>query len=204
MTIRHLLPAALLSALLLSVSPFLPAQQTQVAAAEKKDKDEKKQKESKDEKDSEKSSKDDVKAFGQARVSITDAIASALKQSGGTVMGAGFTAEKGKSVYKVKTYQNNSVWEGLVDAQSGEMIGAGKTVPESELDGEDKAELAGISSVTLTLAQAVATAEKQSGGKAIKAELEEVKGKILYEIRIAKSGSLQEMLIDPRSGDILK
>ena len=103
----------------------------------------------------------------------------------------------------MKTYQNSSVWEGIVDAASGHVTGVGKTTPESELDQEDKAELAGLKQATTTLAQAVDTAEKQVVGKAISAGLEETNGKIVFEVMVLKNGAVRKIVIDPKTGQIL-
>lgn len=147
--------------------------------------------------------KSELQAFGQAKLSIVEVIATAGKQ-GGTVMGAGFKNKEGKLAYEVTAYQNKAVWKGFIDAQSGELIGKGETKPEAELDDEDKAELAALSKVAVTLTQAVEFAEKRHGGKAIKAELEERKGRVIYEITLVKDGSARETEVDIRTGDVLK
>jgi uncharacterized membrane protein YkoI len=111
----------------------------------------------------------DLKAFLRAKVTLLKAIIAANSQGNGTAIDVSFDAAEGKPVYKVKTYRDNLVWEGIVDAQSGKVIGAGKTTQESLLDEEDKAELVGLNQATTTLAQAVDTAEKRAGGKAMSA-----------------------------------
>ena len=188
---RQALAPALLSALLFSAAPVLAQPKLQGAAAEQEIK-------------TEHASKVELKAFSQVKVALAAAIAVANKHtSGGAVVDASFDAGSGKPTYKVKTYQNNSVWEGIVDAASGQVSGVGKTTPESELDQEDKAELAGLQQATTTLAQAVDTAERQVAGKAISAGLEETNGKIVFEIMVLKSGSVRKIVIDPKTGQIL-
>ena len=189
---RHTLAPALLSALLFSAAPVLAAQpKLQVAAAEQEIK-------------TEHASKVELKAFSQVKVALATAIAAANKHtSGGAVVDVSFDVGNGKPAYKVKTYQNSSVWEGIVDAASGQVTGVGKTTPESELDQEDKAELAGLKQATTTLAQAVDTAEKQVVGKAISAGLEETNGKIVFEVMVLKNGSVRKIVIDPKTGQIL-
>ena len=146
---RQALAPALLSAFLFLAAPVLAAQpKLQVAAAEQGIK-------------AEQASKVELEAFSQVKVGLAAAIAAANKHtSGGAVVDASFDAGNGKPTYKVKTYQNSSVWEGIVDAASGQVTGVGKTTPESELDQEDKAELAGLNQATTTLAQAVAAETK--------------------------------------------
>lgn len=185
--IRHVLSPVLLSVFLLAATPVV----AQTTAAEP---------------ETEQPTQADIQAFGQTKVTIKDAISAAGKHSGGTVIDAGFIARKGKPAYKVKTYQsnNNSVWEGLVDAQTAQVIGNGRTKQENKLDREDQAEIAGLRRVTLSLTQAVEATEKRDGAKAISAGLEEVKGKIVYEVMTVKNGSLRKFVIDSANGSFLK
>ena len=189
---RQALAPALLSALLFSAAPVLAAQpEVQVPAAEQ-------------EINTEHASEVELKAFSQVKVALAAAIAAANKHtSGGAVVDASFDSGDGKLTYKVKTYQNSSVWEGIVDAASGQVTGVCKTTPESELDEEDKAELAGLKQATTTLAQAVDTAEKYVAGKAMSAGLEETNGKIVFEVMVLKNGSVRKMVIDPKTGQNL-
>ena len=192
MTIRKTLMPTLLSAVLLSAAPALAAQpQVIVAAAEQEIK-------------TEHASQAELTTFSQVKTPIATAIAAANKHTnGGAVIDVSFDAGNGTPVYKVKTYQNSSVWEGIVDAASGQVVGIGKTTKESELDQEDRAELAGLPHATVTLAQAVDIAEKRDAGKAISAGLEETKGKIVFEVMIVKNGSVRKISIDPKTGQLL-
>jgi len=191
MMLRHMLPHALLSAILLSGAPALAAQSAvRIAAAEAPEAG---------------PSKADVKAFEQVKVPIRSAISAASKHSGdGKVTEASFYVRKdGRPAYRVKTYQNNEAWEGMIDAQTGEVIGAGKKTPEFKLDDEDKAELAGLRLATITLTQAVNAAETGAGGKAIAAGIEQTKGKIVFEVSVVKGGSVRKVVIDPQSGKVI-
>jgi uncharacterized membrane protein YkoI len=189
-TRKALLPA-LLWTLVLSAAPAFAAQQsTRPAAAEQ-------------EVNAKQPSKAELRAFEQVKVSITNAISAAEKHSNGAkVIDASFDAANGAPVFKVKTYTNNSVWEGMVDAQSGQVVGDGKATPESELDREDHAELMGLRQATTTLAQAVDVAEKRAKGKVISAGLEETNGKIVYEVMVVKNGSVRKVVIDPKTGQV--
>ena len=190
MTIRKALAPALLSAVLLSAAPALAAPKVTVAAAEQEIK-------------TEHASQAELKAFSQVKTPIATAITAAKKYTdGAVVIDVSFDAGNGTPVFKVKTYQNSSVWEGTVDAVSGQVVGIGKTTKESDLDQEDKAELAGLPHATVTLAQAVDIAEKRDAGKAISVGLEETKGKIVFEVMIVKDGSVRKISIDPKTGEI--
>jgi uncharacterized membrane protein YkoI len=144
-----------------------------------------------------------IELFHQAKVALPQVIAAAKNQGGGKLMDVTFDASNGKPVYKVKTYQNNEVWEVAIDAQSGQFIGYGTTTPEGQLDKEDKAELAGLQQANVTLAQAAETAEKNVGGKAMSASLEATNGKVVYEIIvILKTDSARKVTVDPKTGKL--
>lgn len=131
---------------------------------------------------------------------LADAISAAEKHAGGKALDATFEDKGGNPAYHIKTYQHSAVWEGSVDANSGAVIGQGKTTPEAQLDQEDRAELSALQSAKVTLSQAVAMAEKHAGGKAIDAGLEERGGKVAYEVEVVKNGAVETVLVDPASG----
>jgi uncharacterized membrane protein YkoI len=115
-------------------------------------------------------------------------------------MEASFDTSNGKPVYKVKTFQNNEVWEAAVDAQSGQLVGNGPIVAEDQLDEKDEAEVASLRQAAVTLAQAIDTAEKSLNGRAMRAELEEANGTITFEITVIPMDGLpKNVTVDPRT-----
>jgi uncharacterized membrane protein YkoI len=94
------------------------------------------------------------------------------------------------------------VWEGAVDAWTGEIIGEGITTPVSKLDEEDQLELAGLLKASIDLSTATALAEEKGSGRAINAGLEETNGRIVYEVTIVTKGTTIKFVIDPKSGQI--
>jgi uncharacterized membrane protein YkoI len=60
-----------------------------------------------------------------------------------------------------------------------------------------------LSKVQVAMSQAITTAEQQAGGKATKAKLENEKGKLLYEVRVAGKGGDTEVKIDAQDGKVL-
>jgi uncharacterized membrane protein YkoI len=155
-----------------------------------------------DENKTEHENKAELAAFQNIKMTLGNAISAAEKHAGGKALDVSFEDKGGTPAYNVKTYQNNAVWEGKVDANSGQVIGQGKTIPESQLDQEDKAELTGLHNAKVALAQAVGMAEKHANGKAIDAGLEERNGKVAYEIEIVKNGAIQTVMVDPASGQV--
>ena len=149
------------------------------------------------------STEKEIKAFDAAKVSLSEAIKIAAKQHrDAKVVDVSFDSQAGQLAYKVKTYQDNSVWEGAVDAWTGQIIGDGTTTPVSKLDEEDQLELAGLLKASIDLATATALAEEKGSGKAISAGLEETNGRIVYEVTIVNNGATTKFVVDPKSGQI--
>jgi uncharacterized membrane protein YkoI len=60
-----------------------------------------------------------------------------------------------------------------------------------------------VSKATVTMSQAIATAEQQAGGKATRAKLENETGKLLYEIKVAGKDKTTEVKVDAQDGKVL-
>jgi uncharacterized membrane protein YkoI len=146
-------------------------------------------------------SEKEIKSFEAAKVSLAEAIKiAAKKHKDAKVVDVSFDSQAGQLAYKVKTYQDNKVWEGAVDAWTGEILGEGTTTPVSKLDEEDQLELAGLQKASIDLSAATALAEQRGFGKAIAAGLEESNGRVVYEVTIVNNGATTKFVIDPRSG----
>src|SRR5258708_132810 len=138
------------------------------------------------------------------RLSVTGIIAAAERmQAGASVLDVSFEPQDGKPVYAVRTYANGKVWDGLLDGASGAAIDHGTMIDESALDTEDRAELAALKGAKITLRQAIASAEKASGGRALNAGLEQVRGRAVWEILMQNTTQPQQVRIDPITGKIL-
>ncbi|HEY4815464.1 PepSY domain-containing protein [Bradyrhizobium erythrophlei] len=144
-----------------------------------------------------------IQSFEKAKITLAEAIRiAAKKHKDAKVVDISFDSQADQLAYKVKTYQDNNVWEGAIDAWTGEIIGEGITTPVSKLDEEDQLELAGSLKALIDLATATALAEEKGSGKAISAGLEEANGRIVYEVTIVDQGATTKFVIDPRSGQI--
>ena len=76
----------------------------------------------------------EINSFGKAKVSLAEAIRiAAKKHKDAKVVDVSFDSQAGQLAYKVKTYQDNNVWEGAIDAWTGEIISEGITTPVSKL-----------------------------------------------------------------------
>ena len=145
----------------------------------------------------------EIKSFESAKVSLAEAIKiAAKKHDGSKVVEVSFDSQAGQLAYKVKTYQENNVWEGAVDAWTGQIIGEGTTTPVSKLDEEDQLELAGLLKASIDLSAATALAEEKGSGKAISAGLEETNGRVVYEVTVVNKGATTKFVVDPKTGRI--
>src|ERR1700682_1365121 len=136
--------------------------------------------------------------------SITDIIAAVEKlQPGASLLDVSFEPKDGQPVYAVRTYANGKVWDGLIDGPTGAAIGSGTVMDESALDDEDKAEVAASKHAKSTLRQAIETAEKASEGRALNAGLEQVRGRVVWEILIQSTKGARQVDIDPLTGEVL-
>jgi uncharacterized membrane protein YkoI len=61
-----------------------------------------------------------------------------------------------------------------------------------------------IADAKITMAQAIAAAENQVGGKAVETGIEDENGTVAFEVEVLKDGQRHEVLIDPQSGEVLK
>jgi uncharacterized membrane protein YkoI len=144
-----------------------------------------------------------VKAFQNAKTSISRAISAAEQHSRGKALDASFEENNGRPAYRVKTYEDGKIWQGLVDDTSGQVVGQGRVLQEAKLDREDKAEIGALKSAKTSLTDAVTVAEQKGSGKAIDAGLEEHGGKFAYEVETVKDGRTQRAMVDPQSGKLL-
>ena len=189
---KNCLPAAIVSALFLAV-PFAVAapQQTGTTQAEHEGPEHEKPAE--------------LAAFQNVKISLTQAITTAEQHAGGgKVIDVSFEEKGGTPAYRAKIYHNNSVWEGLIDANTGNIVGQPTSISENRLDQEDKAELRALQTAKVTLAEAVKAAEQQGNGKAIDAGLEEHNGTVVYDIEIVQNGTVHRVMVDTKTGQITR
>jgi uncharacterized membrane protein YkoI len=142
-----------------------------------------------------------IELFHRSTVALPQVIAAAKNQGAGKLIDVTFDVSDKRPVYKVRTYQNNEVWEVAVDAQSGLFVDYGTNIPADQLHEEDKAELAGPQRANVTLSQAVGTAEEKVGGKAMSAGLKATNGEVNYEIIVVlQTAFARKVTVDLTTG----
>ena len=80
-------------------------------------------------------------------------------------------------------------------------VGAASARSERERATNEAAIIAGAK---ITMAQAIAAAENQVGGKAVETGIEDKNGTVAFEVEVLKDGQRHTVLVDPQSGEVLK
>jgi len=145
-----------------------------------------------------------VEAANAVALSLLDAIAAAERHSkGGKILEVSFKPTAWAAAYLLKIYRQGAIWEGRMDANSGAILGEEKESPESWLDVDDKAVLAGLETASTTIVQAVQIAEQHAQGKAIAVEIDAGDGiEPVWEIIVITNDMKRKVIVDPATGQV--
>ena len=140
----------------------------------------------------------EINVLANAQISVRDAIEIAEKRTpGAKAVDVSFDGRADRLAYRVKTYWQNEVWEGTVDASTGKIVGEGIVTPVSTLDAIDRIELADFRTAGIDLSDVVPIAEKYGEGKAVSAGLEEEDGRLIFLVVVVVDGALKQLSVDP-------
>lgn len=96
----------------------------------------------------------------------------------------------------------------LVTSATAIALGVGGAVFAASQSGRnadtETKEIDAVRTAPVSLPQAIATAEEQSNGRAIKAEAEESGSGVLYQVATLAGGKIVEFQIDPQTGNVVK
>ena len=136
----------------------------------------------------------DVVALEQSKISAAQAIAIAEKDTKATADNLDLELHRGSAVYEIDLHDDKQEYEIRVDAITGEI-----TKRQSEY--EDDLPRRG----TITITQAIETAERETGAKVVEADLEGKRSGLVYEIElIGSDGSRLFADISADDGKILR
>ena len=145
----------------------------------------------------------DVKPFEHAKLSLTDAVRTAQQQAKGRTLEARFEMWHGQPAYFVRTAANGEVWEGRINADSGQLIGSPRTIALDKAGSWAKHDVSALRSAQTTLTQAVSKAERQEGGKAIMARVKAgANGRATYDLDLIKNGKVHMAMINAQNGQL--
>ena len=136
----------------------------------------------------------DVVALEQSKISAAQAIAIAEKDTNATADNLDLELHRGSAVYEIDLHDDKQEYEIRVDAITGEI-----TKRQSEY--EDDLPRRG----TITITQAIETAEREAGAKVVEADLDGKRSGLVYEIElIGSDGSRHFVDISADDGKILR
>jgi uncharacterized membrane protein YkoI len=147
----------------------------------------------------------EIAAVLAARTSAAEAIATAEQRTGGRAMKIDIDGENGAYLYEVTTVSKDTITQVFVDPASGKVMRSeDQGLFARVFDSEDQDELAKLVSSSTTLAAAIATAEQQTGGKAIEARVDDEDDTVMFKVKVAKDKVVSKVMIDSATGKIVK
>ena len=144
---------------------------------------------------------DENAVINSAAVDLGDAVRSAVTETHGIAMEADTETEHGKSYYEIKVHTDQGIAEVRVDPVTGKVLGkkALTETPREKALG-DKAAADGRS---LTLSDAVASAEERLGGKATEAGIDNAGGRLSYHVELAEGDEhMNRVTVNARDGSV--
>ncbi len=140
----------------------------------------------------------EIERFRGSAISLRQAMAIAESlHPGSTTADVSFDGAPASPVYRVKTLHNDRVWQQVVDATTGEIVGGGAALPITQLDVDDRDNLAALAAVRHRLADAVSVAEHAASGKAISGGLIRERGRLNFSIIVVSGNDLKEVILQP-------
>jgi uncharacterized membrane protein YkoI len=147
----------------------------------------------------------ELEMFRAAEVSLRQVlkIADSL-HPGSRIVDVSFDGGSGSSVYRVKTFQQDRIWEDAIDAKTGQVAGSSTVSSMRELNLEDRLNLIAMRSVRQELADAVFVAEDNTSGKALSGALMSEAGKLNFVIVVLSGTNLKQVILEPPSASNLE
>jgi uncharacterized membrane protein YkoI len=140
----------------------------------------------------------EIERFRSSSISISQAMAIAeARHAGATTADVSFDGGSGVPVYRVKTLHNDRIWRHTINARTGELVGGEAALPLTELDLEDRDNLAALGAIRHRLADAVRVAERAASGKAISGGLVRERGRLNFSIVVVSGDDLKEVTLEP-------
>jgi len=151
-----------------------------------------------------------VPGAAPTQTSLAQAIRVAEEETRGRARKAEIERERGVDAYEIKTVAKDESAKVLVDPLSGKVLkvsrpgffGAIGNLFDDDRR-EDQAALARLEASPMTLAGAIAAAERETGGRAVKAALKSKDGQTLFEVGVVRDSARQKVMVDPATGKVV-
>jgi len=147
----------------------------------------------------------------QPQTSRAQAVRVAEQQTRGRARKAELEREKSTYVYEIETVSKDSAAKVLVDPASGTVLRVDAPGFISSIAGvfdrddqrKDQAAFARLEASSMTLTGAIDSAEKETGGRAVKAVLKSLYGSTLFEVSVVKDFTTHQLVVDPATAKVL-
>lgn len=140
----------------------------------------------------------EIERFRSSSISISQAMAIAeARHAGAMTADVSFDGGCGSPVYRVKTVHNDRIWRHTINAATGELVGGEAALPLTELDLDDRNNLAALGAISHRLPDAVRVAEHAAAGKAISGGLVREGGRLSFSIVVVSGDDLKEVTLEP-------
>jgi len=146
---------------------------------------------------------DEADTLAKAKLSITSAISAAETASGGKVMEIDLDEEKDAPVFEASVFTGGQLKHYKIDATSSTGVAVENKSLKAKVDFEGKAEKEAIMQAKTSMQDAIATVEKDTGGKAYKAEVEVEDKRSEYVIEVVANGKEMKKFVDAGTGKIV-
>jgi uncharacterized membrane protein YkoI len=145
----------------------------------------------------------DAQTLTSAKVSIADAIRKAERDGNGKAISYDLlSSSHGAGTYEVKVLSNDDrrLTQYRIDTDTGHIV-RGANEPVQRMLARVKPEQ--IDSAPMSLARAIDSAERQSGGKATSASIDAHGDHVIYDVKLAKlDGSGSDIKVDTSTGHL--
>ncbi|MDE5457887.1 peptidase [Bradyrhizobium sp. CSA112] len=140
----------------------------------------------------------ELELFRGSAVSLSQAMAIAeALHAGATTADVSFDGASESPVYRIKTLQNDRIWQHAIDATTGKTVGGEAALPLRALDAEDRSNLVALRTIRHRLADAVRVAEQAASGKAISGGLIRERGRLNFAIVVMSGSDLKQVILEP-------
>jgi uncharacterized membrane protein YkoI len=144
-----------------------------------------------------------VATLDKAKLSLHQAIVAAEKTSGGKAVEASLTEKSNAPMYDVKILKDDATSHYMVDASTRDANPTKSDSLMSKVDKEGKSERDAAMTARVPLKDAVATVEKQTGGKAVDAEIDVDGNRAQYVVEVALNGDTMKKTVDASTGKLI-
>jgi uncharacterized membrane protein YkoI len=134
-----------------------------------------------------------------AKVTLQQAIAAAEQSAGGRAARIDVHHENGANLFRVRVLATGAAQTVKIDPLSGKVLGTEKA---DLVERESSDEMTRLQSAKTSLAAAIDTAEKQTRGRAVEADVEGEHGRLAFEIETVKDNTSQRVRVDVDTGQV--